>query len=188
MKKFMNVVLGVVLVVLTLAGCGNNVDKVKYFSVSQEICEKIYEESIILGNYTKYLSNYWSTINKFNSNAPGIKTDFDADTAIKYTNDWIAEKSGKTRNDIDTAYEEIKAKYNELGTMKTDNSLEEVKASVDILYNLYCELYATGTNPSGTVKEYSVSTTDNLKQISDEYDKLTQLFNENGVDVNGKKE
>ncbi len=136
------------LITVVISGCGKKVDKEAYTVSVKELSENIYDASVILGNYALYMSSYWNTLDKFNANAPGIKISFDPETAIEYADKWISDNSDQTRESMDQAHTNIISDYNNISIIESnDEFISETQDMIKDIYEEYCKLYSTATNP-----------------------------------------
>lgn len=178
MKKILTVILSFVLI-LSLCSCEEKFDKTAYLELSKNLNENIYNSTITIANYGNYIATYWDTINTFNKNAPGIKSEFNAESALEAADKFLEDKSDETRETMDQLYSTIISDYDNIKDIKTkDKSIVSISDKMSELYSTYTSLYKCTMAPKGTSKEYLSECLDYVKTISELSENITQEIDE----------
>ena len=174
MKKILSIIASCILI-LSLCSCGGNFNKSAYLESAKTVNENIYNSTTTIANYGNYIATYWNTINKFNSNAPGIKSDFDADAALQAADKFLEDKSDETRETMDNLHSTIVSDYNKIKDVKTkDKAIISIDEKISNLYNAYSSLYDHTMNPKGTAKDYLSKCIEYVKTISELSETISQ--------------
>ena len=174
MKRILSIIVSFILI-LSLCSCGEKFDKTTYLESAKTLNENVYKSTITTANYGNYIATYWDTINTFNRNAPGVKSDFNAEAALEAADKFLEDKSDETRETMDQLHATIISDYTNIKDVKTkDKSIVSISDKLSDLYNTYSSLYDCTMNPEGTAKDYLSECLEYVKTISELSETISQ--------------
>lgn len=111
---------------------------------------KVMDNSLYLYNVAKYLNNYLETRTKLGGT---VKLDED-NIASGY--EWLLEKANVTKDDIDTANDDIRTIYKAIILAEIDGKeAEEIDAQVRDMFDAYSGLYDLVNTPTDAVTTFA---------------------------------
>lgn len=139
----------------------------EYKSLVRDFVSAIEQPALNAANVANYIKNYVTTLGKIPSDV--------TESGL----DWFEEKSGLSRDDVESPYIEISSMYKEIVTVDiSDPEVSEIDGYVRDLFSSYKTIYDLVFSPSGSASSYASSLNSAVKQYSESIDYLEIFLSE----------